>query len=98
MMERLRRWTAHYGNVGDVRGRGLMIGVELVTDQSSRTPAGELRDRVVSAAFERGLLILGCGENTIRLCPPLILTQAEADAGLDMLEASLRDVTAGLLA
>lgn len=94
MMERLRTWIGRYQNVGDVRGRGLMIGLELVTDQNSRTPAGELRDRVVNAAFERGLLILGCGENTIRLCPPLILTQAEADAGLDILERALQFATA----
>lgn len=90
MMERLKTWIGRYPSVGDVRGRGLMLGVELVRDQAARTPAGDLRDLVVNAAFERGLLMLGCGESTIRLCPPLILSQAEAEAGLDLLEDSIR--------
>ncbi len=86
MIERLRGWVAKHSTVGDVRGRGLMIGVELVKDQQSRQPVGAMRDRVVELAFERGLLILGCGETTIRLCPPLILKQQEADVALDILE------------
>jgi 4-aminobutyrate aminotransferase len=64
----------------------LMIGVELVKDQQSRQPVGAMRDRVVELAFERGLIILGCGETSIRLCPPLILKQQEADVALDILE------------
>ena len=86
MMERLRSWVGRHPHVGDVRGRGLMIGIELVKDQQTREPAGELRDRVVDLAFARGLLILGCGETTIRLCPPLIVNQHEADVALDILE------------
>ncbi|WP_035349571.1 acetyl ornithine aminotransferase family protein [Edaphobacter aggregans] len=89
MMERLRSWIDRHNNVGDVRGRGLMIGVELVKDKQTREPAGKLRDRVVDLAFERGLLILGCGESTIRLCPPLIVNQHEADIALDILEECL---------
>lgn len=94
MMERLQTWTEKYLCVGDVRGRGLMIGVELVKDQRTREMAGELRDRVISNAFERGLLILGCGETSIRLCPPLIVSKEEADIALDLLEESLRDAIA----
>jgi 4-aminobutyrate aminotransferase len=86
MLQRLRPWVAKHPNVGEVRGRGLMIGIEIVKDQKSRTPAGPLRDKIVDLAFERGLLILGCGETSIRLCPPLIVKQQEADIALDILE------------
>jgi 4-aminobutyrate aminotransferase len=72
--------------VGEVRGRGLMIGVEIVENKQTRKQAGALRERIVELAFERGLLLLGCGENTIRLCPPLIVTQQETDVALDILE------------
>src|SRR5271154_4253515 len=86
MLERLRPWVAKHPTVGDVRGRGLMIGVELVKDKQSRTPVGPMRDKVVDLAFERGLLILGCGETSIRLCPPLIVNEHEANVALDILE------------
>jgi 4-aminobutyrate aminotransferase len=86
MLERLRPWVAKHPTVGDVRGRGLMIGIEIVKDKQSRTPVGPMRDKIVDLAFERGLLILGCGETTLRLCPPLILNQHEADIALDILE------------
>lgn len=90
MLERLRPWVKKHASVGEVRGRGLMIGVEIVKDQETREPAGALRDRIVELAFERGLLILGCGETSIRLCPPLIVNQHEADIALDILEESLQ--------
>jgi 4-aminobutyrate aminotransferase len=83
---RLRRWPAKYAVIGDVRGRGLMIGIEIVKDQQTRETAPLLRDRIVDLAFERGLLILGCGENSIRLAPPLIVNEHEADVALDILE------------
>ncbi len=86
MFERLRPWVAKHPHVGDVRGRGLMIGIEIVGDKKTRTPAGAMRDKIVDLAFERGLLILGCGETSIRLCPPLIVKQQEADIALDILE------------
>jgi 4-aminobutyrate aminotransferase len=85
-LARLVPWAGKYEIVGDVRGRGLMIGVEIVRDKESRTPAGALRDRIVELAFGRGLLLLGCGESTIRLCPALIVTQQETDIALDILE------------
>ena len=56
--------------MGDVRGLGLMIGVEIVKDRASREPAPELRERILEEAFRRGLLLLGCGKSTIRLAPP----------------------------
>ena len=85
-LARLGTWVDKHEIVGDVRGRGLMIGVEIVEDKQSRKQGGALRDRIVDLAFERGLLLLGCGENTIRLCPPLIVTQQETDVALDILE------------
>ncbi len=86
MFKRLKDWPERLALVGDVRGRGLMIGVEIVTDKKARTPGGAERDRIVELAFERGVLFLGCGPNTIRLAPPLIVTKEQADIALDVLE------------
>lgn len=86
MMKRVKGWVNNYPIVGDVRGRGLMIGVEIVKDQASREVAPLLRDRIVDLAFERGLLILGCGETAFRLAPPLVVEQGEVDVALDILE------------
>ena len=86
MFSRLRGWPNKHPIVGDVRGRGLMIGIEIVKDQETREAAPALRDRIVDLAFERGLLILGCGENSIRLAPPLIVKEQECLVALDILE------------
>ena len=88
-LERLGTWCGKHEVVGHVRGRGLMIGVELVQDKHTQKPAGALRDQVVELAFRRGVLLLGCGESTIRLCPPLIITQDEMDVALDIVEQCL---------
>ncbi len=92
MLQRLKDWPKKHPIVGEVRGRGLMIGIEIVKDQQSREPAAEWRNQIETLAFERGLLILGCGETSIRLSPPLILKQEEADIALDILEESLTQV------
>jgi len=92
IMQRISSWPQKYDMVGDVRGRGLMIGVELVTDKQSKAPAGPARDKVVEMAFERGCLFLGAGENSVRICPPLIITKEQADAGLDILEECISTV------
>jgi 4-aminobutyrate aminotransferase len=89
MLERLRGWIETHPLVGDVRGRGLMIGIELVKDKATREPATALRNRVETLAFERGLMILGCGETSLRLCPPLIVSEQEATVALDILEEAL---------
>lgn len=89
MLERLYGWKETHPLVGDVRGRGLMIGIELVKDKATREPATALRNRVETLAFERGLMILGCGETSIRLCPPLVLNEHEATVALDILEEAL---------
>jgi 4-aminobutyrate aminotransferase len=83
---RLRNWPAKHSIVGDVRGRGLMVGIEIVKDQHSRALAPTLRDRIVDLAFEKGLLILGCGETSLRLAPPLIVNRHEIEIALDILE------------
>jgi 4-aminobutyrate aminotransferase len=89
MLARMSNWTRRFKYVGDVRGRGLMIGFEIVRDQSTRERAPELRDRIEQLAFERGLLILGCGPNSIRLCPPLVITADQADFAIDTIEECL---------
>jgi 4-aminobutyrate aminotransferase len=92
MFDRLRGWEETHPLVGEVRGRGLMIGIELVKDKATREPANALRNRVETLAFERGLMILGCGETSIRLCPPLIVNEQEATVALDILEDVLTQV------
>jgi 4-aminobutyrate aminotransferase len=89
MQSRMRNWPNRFPNVGQVRGLGLMIGIELVKDPQTRQKHPQLRDYVVDQAFKRGLLILGCGENSIRLSPPLLLTHDQADFCVDTLEALL---------
>lgn len=92
MLDRMRSWPARFPQVGDVRGLGLMIGIELVKDQASREKAPELRNEVVHRLFERGLLVLGAGQNTIRLSPPLVLTEAQADFAVASIEEVLGEL------
>jgi 4-aminobutyrate aminotransferase len=89
MRQRMADWPKKHKIVGDVRGRGLMIGVEIVKDQKTREYGASERDRIVQQAFERGILFLGCGPSTIRIAPPLIVTRDEADVAIDALEASI---------
>ena len=79
--------------VGDVRGRGLMVGIEFVRDRATKERATTERDAIVRACFERGLLVLGAGRNAIRLSPPLILTRAQADIALGILDTAIGSVT-----
>jgi len=90
MLERMADWPRRLPLAGDVRGKGLMIGIELVRDKETREPAKQERDRLVEEAFRRGLLVLGAGESSIRLSPPLIITRDQADFALDVLEDCLR--------
>jgi 4-aminobutyrate aminotransferase len=92
ILDRLAGWKRTHPLVGDVRGRGLMIGVELVLDKDTREPAQALRNRIETLCFEKGLLILGCGETSLRLCPPLIVSEDEATVALDILEEALSQV------
>lgn len=89
MLDALAEIQARHPSIGDVRGKGLMIGVELVKDRQTKTPAKHLRDRAEELAFQHGLIVMGCGLSTIRMAPPLCLTKAEADEGLMIFEEAL---------
>lgn len=92
ILKRLAAWPQRHRLVGEVRGLGLMVALELVRDKKSKEKASAERNRVVEAAFRRGLLILGCGENVLRLMPPLIIDQEQADCALQLLEEALTEV------
>lgn len=92
MMNRMREWPQRFKHVGRVQGLGLMIGFELVRDQVTKERAPDLRDRLEMRAFDHGLLILGCGPNSIRFCPPLVITKEQADFAMDTLETCLNEL------
>lgn len=89
-LAKLRSIQTRHPSIGEVRGIGLMIGVEFVKNQARKTRAHDLRDKIVDLAFERGLLTLGCGPNTVRISPPLNVTKAEIDEGLEIFEEAIR--------
>ena len=95
MLKRMADWPKKYRIVGDVRGRGLMLGVEIVKDQQTKEYGHDERDRIVELAFEKGILFLGCGPSTIRIAPALIVTKDEADVAIDFLEESIEQVAKG---
>jgi len=94
MLKRMADWPSRFKLVGDVRGRGLMIGVEIVKDKATKEYGNVERDKIVEMAFEHGILFLGCGPSTIRICPPLIVTNEQADVALHVLEECIRKVGA----
>jgi 4-aminobutyrate aminotransferase len=91
LMEGLRRLQESNECIGDVRGKGLMVGVELVRDRKTKERAREWRDKTVRKAFERGLLLLGCGENSIRFCPALTISSEEIEVGLSIFGEVLKE-------
>lgn len=91
ILDRLAGWPEKHPIVGDVRGKGLMIGIELVKSQDTREPYAEARHQVIRRAFEQGVLVLGCGESTVRLMPPLIVEQDQVDFALDVLERCISE-------
>ena len=95
MMAGMRGLIDKHPLIGDVRGRGLMIGVELVRDRHTKARAIEERDAVVNAAFARGLLLLGAGKSSVRFSPPLVLTRAQADMAIRIFDEALTDVEEG---
>ncbi len=84
LMDRIRDWPRRFPQVGEVRGLGLMIGIEM--------KSAEVRDRVIQMAFERGLLVLGAGERTVRLSPPLVITREQSDCAVSILDDCIRRV------
>ena len=92
LMQGLVELQKSYECMGDVRGKGLMIAVELVKDRETKKPATSLRPRIIKTAFEMGLLVLGCGENSIRFCPSLSVKAGEVDTCLSIFEDALKKV------
>ncbi|MEO0215687.1 MAG: acetyl ornithine aminotransferase family protein [candidate division WOR-3 bacterium] len=91
-LKRLNELKERYEFIGDVRGKGLMIGVEFVADKKSKTPIKDRRDAVVYEAFKQGLLLLGAGESAVRIIPPLVISEEELQVGLDIFESVLKKV------
>lgn len=90
--KRLDELAERTPQIGQVRGRGLMIGVEFVKDQATRAPDHDGADAVMLEAFRRGLLLLTCGRSTIRFCPPLVVTRGEVDRAIELFEAAIEQV------
>jgi 4-aminobutyrate aminotransferase len=96
LIDGLRELQKKHPLVGDVRGRGLMIGIELVRDRQTKERAVEERNALVQAMFRRGVLVLGAGKNAVRLAPPLVLSKSQADSVLRVMDEALGDVASGV--
>ena len=95
IFRQLTDWREKHPIVGDIRGKGLMIGIELVKAQRTKEPHPEARAQVVRRAFDQGVLVLGCGESTVRLMPPLVVEREQADFALEVLERCISEVERG---
>jgi 4-aminobutyrate aminotransferase len=91
LKHKLTALQSRHKEISDVRGLGLMIGVEFERDDGSHAPDGELRDLVMQECFEKGLLVLSCGDSTLRFCPPLIVTQEDAATAVELFEAAIAE-------
>jgi len=89
-------WRERHKSVGDIRGKGLMIGIEFVRDRKTKEKAPELRDHVLQAAFHKGLLVLGAGENSLRLAPPLVIDEEQAEFALRTLDECISEAERSL--
>jgi len=96
IFNKISDWPKRFRIVGDVRGKGLMIGLEIVRDQKTKERAKDLRDKVVNNAFYRGLLTLDSGENSIRMSPPLIIDEEQADCAIRIMEVAIRETEQSL--
>ncbi len=96
ILARVADWRERHKIVGDIRGKGLMIGIEIVRDQKTKEKAHELRERIVNLAFTKGLLMLGAGENTLRISPPLVIDEEQADFAVRTLDACITEVEKSL--
>jgi len=97
LLDKLRELQQESHLIGDVRGLGLMIGVELVKDREAKTMAKEIADQVMLECFQRGLLLLTCGPSSIRFAPPLTITEAEADIAFEIFAEALKEVEGRVL-
>ena len=93
-IKKLLAFADKFSVVGEVRGKGLMIGVELVTDRTSKTPARKLCDALITRAYHNGLILLSCGQSTVRFMPPLVIDEADVDEAVALLDQSLTEVLA----
>jgi 4-aminobutyrate aminotransferase len=93
-MKKLQGFAAKYPIVGEIRGKGLMIGMELVTDRTNKIPAKKICDALITRAYHNGLILLSCGQSTVRFMPPLLITEADVDEALELLSHSLDEVLA----
>ena len=92
-MDALEEMQSRHQSIGQVRGKGLMIGVEFIEGDGAKQPAHDLREQVIEEAFSRGLLLLGCGASTIRLAPALSIEEDLLDEGLRIMEESISTVS-----
>ncbi len=93
-MKKLQVFADKFPVVGEVRGKGLMIGVELVTDKKTKAPAKKLCDALITRAYHNGLILLSCGLSTVRFMPPLVIDEADVDEAIALLDQSLTEVLA----
>ncbi len=96
ILQQTAGWRERHESVGEIRGKGLMIGIELVRDQKTKEKAPELRNRVIDMAFRKGLLVLGAGENSLRLAPPLVIDEEQATFALSTLDACIAEAERAL--
>jgi 4-aminobutyrate aminotransferase len=89
LKERLTALGTHHNTIAEVRGLGLMVGVEFCRPDDNNTPDRQLRERVMQKCFEKGLLLLGCGESTLRFCPPLIVTAEEVETAVRLFDEAI---------
>jgi len=92
LLKRFKELLDKHEKIGDVRGRGMMVGVEFVENRNTKKPAKEFRNAVINETFKNGLVLLGAGMSSLRLAPPLILTEEQADVGAEIFEAALKKV------
>jgi 4-aminobutyrate aminotransferase len=88
-----RKLQDKYAAIGDVRGRGLMVGVEFVKDRDTREPAPDIPHEIVGRAFKKGLLLLGCGKSSLRLAPPLVVDEYDVDTALRIIDECLHEMS-----
>jgi 4-aminobutyrate aminotransferase len=91
-LHKLHALAGKYEVIGEVRGKGLMIGMELITDRASKTPAKELCDAIITRAYHNGLILLACGQSTVRFMPPLMIQEGDVDEAMMLLDRSFAEV------
>jgi len=95
IMKRLENLKEECEIIGDVRGKGLMIGAEIVEDKGTKKPAGKKAEEIMIKCWKRGIAIITCGTSTLRIAPPLIITRENVDSGMDIIEDVIKEVAKG---